>query len=149
MSILKELSKQDKKWRTIAYNICKDYDLAQDLVQEMYLKLMNRTRFNDYFVAITLRNLFLDTLKKRKNVRLEELHYIQDQTNTFEPTDEQQAVLDEFDKLDWVAQELLLERIDKSLRQIQETFNINYGYAYRETTKAKEQIKNNVKKNKK
>ena len=147
--ILNELSKQDKKWRQIALNICKDYDLAQDLVQEMYLKLMNRTKFNDYFVAITLRNLFLDTLKKRKNVRLEELHYLEDQSYIFEPNDEQKAILDEFDKLDWVAKELMLERIDKSLREIERVFNINYGYAYRETTKAKEQIKNNVKRKKK
>jgi len=149
MLILKELAKHDKKWRQIALNICKDYDLAQDLVQEMYLKLMNRTRFNDYFVAITLRNLFLDTLKKRKNVRLEELHYLEDITKPFEANDEQQAVLDEFDKLDWVAKELLLERIDRSLREIQEIYNINYGYIYRQTKEAKEQIKNNVKRNKK
>lgn len=147
--ILDELSKHDRKWRQIALNICKDYDLAQDLVQEMYLKLMNRTRFNDYFVAITLRNLFLDTLKKRKNVRLEELHYLEDHAYIFEPNDQQKAILDEFDKLDWVAKELLLERIDRSLREIQEIYNINYGYIYRQTKEAKDKIKNNVKRNKK
>ena len=74
---------------------------------------MNRTKWNDYFVSITLRNLFIDTVRKRKNVRIDELHYIEDQTNVFEPTDEQQEILDEFDKLDWVQQQLLLERIDR------------------------------------
>ena len=144
MSILKELSEKDEKWRTIAFHICNDYDLAQDLVQEMYIKLMNRTKWNDYFVSITIRNLFIDTVRKRKNVRLEELHYIEDQTNVFEPTDEQQDILNEFDKLDWVQQQLLLERIDRSLREIEKIYNINYGYIYRETNKAKEQIKKNT-----
>ena len=119
--------------------------LADDLTSEMYLKLMNRTKWNDYFVTITLRNLFLDTLKKRKDVRHHELHYLQDNTYIFEPNDEQKAILDEFDKLDWVQKELLLETIDRSLRQIEQIYNINYGYTYRQVKQAKEQILTNVK----
>ena len=107
--ILNDLAKHDKKWRQIAYRICNDRMLADDLVQEMYLKLMNRTKWNDYFVTITLRNLFIDHVRKTKNVRLEELNYVIDHTNNFEPTDYQQELLNEFDKLDWVAKELLLE----------------------------------------
>ena len=149
MSILKELSKKDKLWRQIALRICGDKMLADDLVQNMYLKLMNKTRWTDYYVTNCMYWIFLDLKKKAKDVRMEELHYVEDMTRTFEPNDEQQLVLDEFDKLDWVRKELLLERIDKSLRQIEREFNINYGYAYRETTKAKEQIRNNVKKKRK
>ena len=147
--ILDELSKKDKLWRQIALRICGDKMLADDLVQNMYLKLMNKTRWTDYYVTNCMYWIFLDLKKKAKDVRMEELHYVEDMTRTFEPNDEQQLVLDEFDKLDWVRKELLLERIDKSLRQIEREFNINYGYAYRETTKAKEQIKNNVKKKRK
>ena len=146
MSILEELSKKDKEWRKAAYVICKDKMLADDLVQEMYFKLMNRTKWNDYFVFITLRNLFLDHLRKQKDIRLEELHYIEDRTEIFEPDDEEQKVLDAFDKLDWVQKELLLERANgMSLRDIQKRYNINYGYTYRETTKAKDIIKNKKK----
>lgn len=146
MSILEELSKKDKEWRKAAYVICKDKMLADDLVQEMYFKLMNRTKWNDYFVFITLRNLFLDHLRKQKDIRLEELHYIEDRTEVFEPDDEEQKILDAFDKLDWVQKELLLERANgMSLRDIQKRYNINYGYTYRETTKAKDIIKNKKK----
>ena len=142
--ILKELSEHNNKWGQIALNVCNDYDLAQDLVQEMYLKLMNRTKWNDYFVAITIRNLFIDKVRKKKDVRLQELHYLQDQSRPFEPNDEQQAVLNEFYKLDWVQQELLLERMDRSLRDIEKIYNINYGYVHRQVKQAKEQILNNV-----
>jgi len=146
MSILEELSKKDKEWRKAAYLICKDKMMADDLVQEMYLRLMNRTKWNDYFVYITLRNLFLDRLRKEKDVRINELHYLEDRTEVFEPDDEEQKVLDAFDKLDWVQKELLLERANgMSLRDIQKRYNINYGYTYRETTKAKDIIKNTKK----
>lgn len=142
MSILEELSKKDKEWRKAAYLICKDKIIADDLVQEMYLRLMDKTKWNDYFVYITLRNLFLDRLRKEKDVRLEELHYLEDRTEIFEPDDEEQKILDAFDKLDWVQKELLLERANgMSLRDIQKRYNINYGYTYRETTKAKDIIK--------
>ena len=143
--ILDELSKKDKEWRKAAYVICKDKMLADDLVQEMYFKLMNRTKWNDYFVFITLRNLFLDHLRKQKDIRLEELHYIEDRTEVFEPDDEEQKILDAFDKLDWVQKELLLERANgMSLRDIQKRYNINYGYTYRETTKAKRKTKQSI-----
>ena len=145
--ILEELSKKDKQWRKAAYVICKDKMIADDLVQEMYLKLMNRTNWNDYFVFITLRNLFLDYLRKQKDVRLEELHYIEDRTEAFEPDDEELKILEEFYKLDWIKQELLLERsTGESLRDIEKKYNINYGFVYRQTTTAKEVILKNQKK---
>ena len=51
--ILKELSNHDKQWREIACNITKgDKDLADDLTQQMYLKLMNYKKFNVYFVFL-------------------------------------------------------------------------------------------------
>ena len=141
MSILKELSKHNNKWHSIAMRICGDYDLAWDLTQTMYIKLKDRTKWNDYFITIVLKNIFLNTLKERKNVRIEELHYLEDRSNDFEPNDEQKKLLDEFDKLDWVSKELLLERsTGRSLRDIEKIYNINYGYTYRTTTKAKEQI---------
>jgi len=142
--ILEEISKHDEKWRKISYSICKDKMLADDLVQEMYLKLMHRTKWNDYFVILTIKNLFIDIVRKQKKISLGELYYLKDLTHKFEPDDEQQRVLDEFNKLNWVQRELLLERLDKSLRDIQREFNINYGYAYRQTTQAKETIKNNL-----
>ncbi len=42
--ILESLSKKDKYWRQIAFNICKDKSLADDLVQEMYLRRYENDR---------------------------------------------------------------------------------------------------------
>ena len=97
--ILKELSKHNDKWKQIAFNICKDYDLAQDLVQLMYLKLKDREKFNDSFVTTALYYLWKDHLKKRKEDRIDEIDYLVDNTNTFEPDDEEQGLLDEFENI--------------------------------------------------
>ncbi len=146
--MIEELAKKDAKWREIAFNICKCKMLADDLVQDMYLKLANKKKINDYYVAVTLKNLFIDHVRKQKNISIDNFYYLEDKTSNFEPTDEQQLVLNEFDKLDWVQKELLLERIDKSLRQIEKEFNINYGYTYRQTTEAKKKILDNLNKKK-
>jgi DNA-directed RNA polymerase specialized sigma24 family protein len=42
--VLEELSKKDEYWRQIAFKICKDKYLADDLVNEMYLKLYNNEK---------------------------------------------------------------------------------------------------------
>lgn len=64
---LKELAKNDLKWREMAYNICKDKDLANEIVQEMYLKLLNYEKIvSDGYMFVTLRSLFYDTFRKSK-----------------------------------------------------------------------------------
>ena len=63
--MLERLSKRNEEWRNLAYRICGNYDHAQDLVQQMYLKLADYKRVNDAMVAITIKNLWLDLLKKK------------------------------------------------------------------------------------
>ena len=62
--MLHQLAKKDSKWREIALKICKDKMLADDIVQEMYLKLANnKKQINDFYVIIVIRNLFIDEIK--------------------------------------------------------------------------------------
>jgi hypothetical protein len=63
--MLELLCKKDDFWRRVAFNICKDKTLADDLVQEMYIKLSDCTKeINDFYVIITIKNIFLNHLKK-------------------------------------------------------------------------------------
>lgn len=60
----------------MAMSICKDVHLANDIVQDMYLrlnryidnpeKIIKDGEVNSYFIYITLRNLFYDTKKGQK-----------------------------------------------------------------------------------
>jgi DNA-directed RNA polymerase specialized sigma24 family protein len=67
--ILSELAKKDAQWRKMAFQICKDKDLADELVQEMYLKLYQNTNLiKDGYIYTVLRNLFYDYTKQQKDL---------------------------------------------------------------------------------
>jgi DNA-directed RNA polymerase specialized sigma24 family protein len=83
--ILDELAKKDAQWRKMAFQICKDKDLADELVQEMYLKLAYNTNLiKDGYIYTVLRNLFYDYTKSNKdilvdfsNIEIEDIEYIE------------------------------------------------------------------------
>ena len=59
-----ELAKKDAQWRKMAFQICKDRDLSDELVQEMYIKLSTKNKIlTDGYIFVTLRSLFYDSLK--------------------------------------------------------------------------------------
>jgi len=65
--ILDELAKKDSQWRKMALQICKDKDLADELVQEMYIKVSNKTNhLSDGYIFVTLRSIFYDSLKSKE-----------------------------------------------------------------------------------
>jgi hypothetical protein len=62
--IINELAKKDAQWRKMALQICKCKDLADELTQNMYIKLSDRTTMvSDGYIFVTLRSLFYDSLK--------------------------------------------------------------------------------------
>lgn len=137
--MLEDISKKDKYWREIALKICKDKMLADDLVNDMYLKLYEvKKQISDFYVIITIRNLYYDYLRdKKKTVSINNFYDVtQDDTN-FELDDYQLELLD---RLNWVEKGYLEMSFDLSLRQIQKELNTNYGYIYRTIKKAKEKI---------
>ncbi len=152
--MLIELSKKDSKWRNFALSICKDKLLADDLVQDMYIYFSNKDKqVNDYYVCRKIYGLFIDYIRKQKeDVRIECLFYLKDNSNTFEPNDDEEIILNAFNELPFVQSELMLEHYvsERSLRDIQKEFPlINYGFAYRQIKEGKEYIKSktNGKKN--
>ena len=139
--MLERLSKRNEEWRNLAYRICGNYDHAQDLVQQMYLKLADYKRVNDAMVAITIKNLWLDLLKKKnREVGIDSFHSLPYGDNTFEPSDKQIEYLNRFDDLPMVQKELIQESFDKSTREIGREFNINYCYVHRQIHKGLKKI---------
>ena len=139
--MLERLSKRNDDWRNLAYRICGNYDHAQDLVQQMYLKLAVYKRVNDAMVAITIKNLWLDLLKKKnREVGIDSFHSLPYGENTFEPSDKQIEYLNRFDDLPMVQKELIQESFDKSTREIGREFNINYCYVHRQIHKGLKKI---------
>jgi len=136
--MLEQLAKKDKYWRAVALNISKDRSLADDIVQEMYIKLSDVTKeINDYYVIITILNLFRahknEVKRDRyKNMPFDDFRITQD--DTFEIDDEEQLFLN---SLKWYEKELIEMSYSNSLRDIQKQLNINYQFTNRVLTKAK------------
>ena len=94
--MLKHLAKKDKYWREIALKICKDKMLADDLVNDMYLKLYEvKKQISDFYVIITIRNLYYDYLRdKKKTVSINNFYDVTQDDNSFELDDYQLELLD-------------------------------------------------------
>lgn len=75
--MLELLAKQNDDWIRIAYGMTNDMDDAKDLVQDMYLVVLEGTRsikditykdqINRYFVWKLLRSLFIDKFRKKNS----------------------------------------------------------------------------------
>ena len=138
---LEDLAKEDSRWRMVALKLCGDKDMADDLVQEMYLKVAEYKSINASFVYRTIKNLFLLSFRNKKLERLDDYEKIAINNPTFEPDDYQQSVLDKFNELYWIEQELIIESYDRSLREIQKEYPmIHYTYAHRQINKAIREI---------
>ena len=66
MSVLNEICNRHSKWIRMAQKF--DYDNAEDLVQEMYLKIynLNPTEVNEFYIYRTIKSIFIDDYKKKK-----------------------------------------------------------------------------------
>jgi|TARA_R110002020_G_scaffold50199_5_gene142085 DNA-directed RNA polymerase specialized sigma24 family protein len=134
-NILEELSKSDDRWRSVALKICGNKQIADDLVQDMYLKVATYDKVNANFVYKVITNLFLDSFKKYNPESIEPFHYLKCNDEAFEADDEQQEILDKFDNLYWIDQDLIRESYDRSMRDIQDAYPmIHYTYAHRRIT---------------
>lgn len=132
--MLEELAKKDKYWRGVAFNICKDKSLADDLVNDMYLKLCDSEKqINDFYVIIVIRNLFIDHTKQRRLIPIDSLYNLSDK-ETFEIDDNDKDLID---SLKWWERELIEMSYDNSLRELATKLNINYGFIHRVIKKAK------------
>jgi len=143
--MIEKLALKDSLWRTIAFKICKDKMLSDDLVQEMYIKLHDcQKEINDFYVIRTIRNLFLDTIKQKNSVCIDNFYNLAESINEFEPDDYELSIIQDCEKLPYLQNGLLKENYDLSVRQISEKYkHINYGLIHRELDKARKTILGN------
>jgi len=126
--VLELLAKKDNYWRQIAYKICKDKYLADDIVNDMYLKLAdNEKAKNDFYVVIVIRNLFIDTTKERKYITIDD-NFTKEVNTNYELDDNELQLID---SLEWWERDLIELSHDYSLRELGKKLNINYAFIHR------------------
>lgn len=133
--ILNSVSKKDAKWREIAFNITKNKSDADDLVQEMYLRLHKYKvqKWNYSFIILMLWNLFKDS-KKKKTIRvdLKDSDEFVTITENNSYNDRELYVLSLIDKLPEQEKKLLDLNYDLSLTQIAKNLDLCRTQLYRD-----------------
>ncbi len=147
--MIQELSKNHEEWLKIALHICKNTYLADDLVQEMYLRITKyptEKEINNFYIYVIIKNCFYDHLKQEKQyTQLNErtLEQPNDVTNQgyFSLLD---RLEEEVDNLTWYQKRLILETQEDSPRKLQAKYGINYQHIYRNCSKTEDQLRDKL-----
>jgi len=92
------LAKDNDKWLKYAYSICGNKELSKDLVQDMYLKLLDcKKEIKCSYVYAVIRSIHIDQIRKNKEflIKVPELSQQEDEPEQIN----YQLVVDSFDKL--------------------------------------------------
>lgn len=145
--MLEELCKRDKEWRKKALHICKSKDLADDIVQDMYLKFANYNKIlNDYYIFFALKSIFLDYLRKEKTkVELNENICNFDEYD-YESDNLKELTLTKVKELPYFERELLTVTQEISQRQLARETDIAFVVINQTIKKTKKQLWQELKK---
>ena len=145
---MEELTSKDKEWRLLALKICGCKSLADDLVQDMYLKLIlrasNGETFNKAYIYYTLKHLYVTTLRNsKKEILVDDFTLINRKKNQEEAyvTQQRYELLEMVKDLSLWEREVLFITHEKSLRQAEDETGIHYGVLNYAKHKALDKLK--------
>jgi DNA-directed RNA polymerase specialized sigma24 family protein len=156
--ILTLLYKKHQDWIMIVRGFGCNKDTAEDLVQEMYIKIKKKVdkgldimytdkEVNYYYIFKTLNSLFLDLKKKEKNIYFQS---IEDLNMTMEEkikyTETYSIVKKELETFHWYDQKVY-ELIEggESVASLSKKTNISYYSLYNTYKKVKKKLRNKIK----
>ena len=139
--MLLELSKRDLEWRKIALKICNNKQTADEIVQEMYMKIdgIQPKTINTSYVSFCMYHIFIDMVRRSKR-SCEISDIIKRVIPSDGINDEEYEILNKFHKLPWYQSELILESQGKSLRKLEKELNVNYMFIHLTLKKALKEI---------
>lgn len=145
--MLEELAKRDKDWRRMAFQICRDKCLADDLVQDMYIKFSTESYnkdLNDYYIFFAIRSIYLNTIKKRKldivSNEIENINVIEDEYCLFKDNIETEMIL-EIQRLPYFKKETALVTQVISQRELARQSGIPFETINKTIKKTKQELK--------
>jgi RNA polymerase sigma factor (sigma-70 family) len=135
---LKEICKQHNRW----INIVKQFgitDFAEDVVQEAYLKCLEKESINEAYFYLTLRSLAMDLHRKQKQI----IKVSIDEVNIQTEIEQQNEILDIVKDFHWFDKEVFFLYYDNkmSMRKIAEETGISLATIFQTITKCKLKIK--------
>ena len=143
-----------KDWLEIVLSFGCKQEVAEDIVQEMYLKIMllmerkgldimyNENEINYYYIFLTLRTLFYDLKRKGKNitmVSMDDIHLTTSDVNYQEPYDK---IQEELSKMFWYDRKVFeIINEGESIAEFSRKSLIHYYSLYNTYNKVKDKLK--------
>lgn len=156
LRILNQIANQHKKWINIVKSFGCNKETAEDIVQEMYIKIQNKLEegldikygdddFNYSYIFRMLRNLFLDLKRKENKVFIVDIDNVKDEFTEDDNTDYHKIlgkVQNEMDQLFWYDKKVY-QIIDdgSSIADLSRKTKIPYYSLYNTFKKVKEKLK--------
>ena len=156
LKILNQIANQHKKWINIVKSFGCNKETAEDIVQEMYIKIQKKLEegldikygdddFNYSYIFRMLRNLFLDLKRKENKVFIVDIDNIKDEFTEDDNTDYHKIlgkVQNEMDQLFWYDKKVY-QIIDdgSSIADLSRKTKIPYYSLYNTFKKVKEKLK--------
>ena len=148
------IANKHKEWLEICMSFGCKKELAEDLVQEMYIKIMlliekkgldimyNETEINYYYIFKTLKTLFYDYKRKGKNINLvsiDDLQISESDINYIEPYSKVEKALK---KMYWYDRKVFeIIQGGESIAEFSRKSKIQYYSLYNTYKKVKNKLK--------
>jgi len=130
--------KSYKRWSNMSKIICSNREIAEEVLQELLLNMIEKNitddRVNDSYIFMSLKNRFLNYLKKEKNRKIdyvdnEDTNLTELLEDTTQPEDLQELIvknLEDQEKINVITETILsLESYDKKLYQLHFIWNLS------------------------
>lgn len=127
--MLEQLSKNHQEWLKMAISICKNKRDADDLVQDMYLKIhkVQPKKINKWYVYRTLSSLYIDKIRKHKEtISIEQLFNLEDKQTDKDILEFRKIMTTALEELQLFDCEILLHTHEKSLRKTEDELGIQF-----------------------
>ena len=148
------IANKHKQWLEICMSFGCKKELAEDLVQEMYIKIMlliekkgldimyNETEINYYYIFKTLKTLFYDYKRKGKNINLVSIDNIQISQNDINYIEPYTKVEEALKKMYWYDRKVFeIIQGGESIADFSRKSKIQYYSLYNTYKKVKKKLK--------
>ncbi|MBV1928483.1 MAG: sigma-70 family RNA polymerase sigma factor [Gammaproteobacteria bacterium] len=130
----------------MAYNICKNNTIADDLTQDMYIKLYDSGKsydeINEWYVWVTIKNIYLNNIKKySKEISLELFFNVEDICNDDDILNKRMEVHNALNELELWDREILIHTSETSLRKLSKLTGISVMTLFHNKRIALEKLK--------
>lgn len=128
--MLEELSKHNEEWLRIANGICKDSEIAKDLVQDMYITMHETGKeyeeVNKWYIYRVMFSAFLNSIKKKRirTVSINDYFNIIKADSDLTHLQQLQAIDDALVEVGLIDKRYLIETHTRSLRKNAKYLNI-------------------------